>query len=334
MLTSHGYHIIKRVARKPVVTNPADSENTEALKQKVSADDRWKTAKDFIYARVRNKPGVQKLPYSDAVLWALSDSLLDSRPLGIGQSMNNQSGLLKIGETTFRVEDWITFVQMNRYKADRSGVKPYPVLMEEFVNNSIYLYYRNHLEDYNEEFRNQMSEFRDGNLFFEIMQQEVWNKAQVDSTELSKLYLKNKSQYNWKESADAVIFFSTDEATAKTLAEQLKKNPSDWKQITLTMNEKVVTDSGRYEWTQIPGLDKTTPQKATFTPLTLNATDNTVSFAYIINVHTQPSPRTFEEAKGLVMNDYQNQLEEQWVRDLKKKYPVKINQAVMTKISR
>jgi len=32
----------------------------------------------------------------------------------------------------------------------------------------MYEYYRSHLEDYSEEFRTQMNEFRDGNLFFEI----------------------------------------------------------------------------------------------------------------------------------------------------------------------
>ena len=80
-----------------------------------------------------------------------------------------------------------------------------------------------HLEDFNDDFRNQMDEFRDGNLFFEIMQQEVWNKAQNDSAALLALYEKNKSQYNWKQSADAVIFFCSDEGTAKTLDGSVKE---------------------------------------------------------------------------------------------------------------
>ena len=81
----------------------------------------------------------------------------------------------------------------------------------------MYQYYRIHLEDFNDDFRNQMNEFSDGNLFFEIMQQEVWNKAQNDSAALQALYEKNKNKYIWKQSADAVIFFCSDEATAKKL---------------------------------------------------------------------------------------------------------------------
>jgi peptidyl-prolyl cis-trans isomerase SurA len=38
--------------------------------------------------------------------------------------------------------------------------------------------------------------------------------------------------------------------------------------------------------------------------------------------------RSFSEARGLVINDYQNYLEEKWIDELKKRYPVKINEAV------
>ena len=205
--------------------------------------------------------------------------------------------------------------------------------MDEFSKNSLYQYYRIHLEDFNDDFRNQMAEFRDGNLFFEIMQQEVWNKAQNDSIALQALYEKNKSQYNWKQSADAVIFFCSDEGTAKTLADQLKKDPADWKKTVETMSEKVVADSARYEWAQIPGIDKT-PKQGTITSMTVNSTDKTASFALINKVYEQTSPRSFNEAKGLVMNDYQTQLEQEWIQGLKKKYPVKVDQKVLSRISK
>ncbi|MEI9946933.1 MAG: hypothetical protein WDN26_22275 [Chitinophagaceae bacterium] len=39
-----------------------------------------------------------------------------------------------------------------------------------------------------------MSEFKDGNLFFEVMQQEVWNKASADSAALLSLYHKKQRQ--------------------------------------------------------------------------------------------------------------------------------------------
>lgn len=332
-LTNYGYHIVKRIALNPIVSDSNNIENMEQLREKVMRDSRWNTAKDFIYAIVKTKAGFQRSNYNDAVLWALSDSLLDYKPAGPGRTMSTSSSLFKIGKTDYKVADWIKYAQMNRYKRDGSGTKPYHELMDEFIKTSMQLYYRDHLEELNDDFRNQMNEFREGNLFFEVMQREVWNKTQTDSAALKSLYEKNKSNYNWKESADAVVFFCTDEAAAKSLAEQLKKNPADWKKISDAMNEKIVADSNRYEWSQIPGFaENTKPKQGSLTSIVVNTTDNSASFAYILKVHTGSSPRTFEEAKGLVMNDYQTVLETKWIDALKKKYPVKVDQKVLENV--
>lgn len=332
-VTTHGYHIVKKISSKPVITNADDKTMRQELEQKVKTGDRWKTAKDFIYTSVSEKAGFEKSPYEDAVLWALSDSMLDNKPAGKGRNMNAQSALFKIGDTTIPVEAWINYGQVNRYKADRTTLKPYPELMKEFKKQVIYQYYRDHLEDFNNEFRNQMEEFRDGNLFFEIMQQEVWNKAQADSTALLSLYEKNKDQYNWQKSADAVIFFCTDEATAKTLSDQLKKNTANWKIAVEAVNEKVVADSARYEWPQIPGIGQLPPKEQSLTSIIINPGDKTASFALINKVYTNPATRSFSEAKGLVMNDYQTLLEEEWIKELKKKYPVKVDEKVLAGLS-
>jgi peptidyl-prolyl cis-trans isomerase SurA len=100
------------------------------------------------------------------------------------------------------------------------------------------------------------------------------------------------------------------------------------------MNEKVVADSARYEWEQIPGLGKAAPKVGMLTTNTTNTGDNTFSFAYIVKVYPNPSPRSFNDAKGLVMNDYQAALEEKWVQELRKKYPVAVDQKVLADISK
>ena len=42
--------------------------------------------------------------------------------------------------------------------------------------------------------------------------------------------------------------------------------------------------------------------------------------------------RSFNEAKGFVMNDYQTLLEEEWIKELRKKYPVEMDQKVLATI--
>ena len=330
--TSHGWHIIKRISLKPVVTDINDKQNQKEFQQRITADGRWKASSSFIYDRL-SKSGFKKAKYNDAELWKLSDSLLDYKPAGGNIAIKSDSPLFFIGDSSYKVADWILYAQTHRYTSD-SRIKPNDQLMEEYIHSAMFDYYHDHLEQFNDDFRSQMEEFRDGNLFFEIMQQQVWNRAQNDSTALLALYEANKKNYNWNKSVDAVIFFCSDQATAKTTYEQVKKNPHDWKKITEAVNEKVVADSARYEWEQIPNLNKQIPKTGMITIPLINKNDNTASFAYILKVYPQPMQRSFEEAKGLVINDYQAKLEEEWTEELKKKYPVVIDQKVLADISK
>jgi peptidyl-prolyl cis-trans isomerase SurA len=38
-----------------------------------------------------------------------------------------------------------------------------------------------------------------------------------------------------------------------------------------------------------------------------------------------PGPLSFEEARASVVSDYQDNLEKEWLEQLRKKYPVKVN---------
>jgi peptidyl-prolyl cis-trans isomerase SurA len=193
-------------------------------------------------------------------------------------------------------------------------------------------YYKNNLESFNDEYRNQLTEFRDGNLFFEIMQQEVWNKAQSDTAGQLRLFAKQKEKYNWKASADVVLFFCSDVNAAKELHARLKTKPSNWKNESLSFGERVFADSARLEWEQIPNLGNQTPKAGLLLDPVINQTDNNASFAYVLRVYPQPGPKTFEEARGSVIGDLQAELEKNWEANLRKKYPVKIDQKVLSSL--
>jgi peptidyl-prolyl cis-trans isomerase SurA len=333
-LTQHGYHIVKRIKLIPVITDPENKSNKQVMKSLVEQSDRMQISRDLLYAKVVQKAGFKKMPYDDSALWALTDSLVDFHALTKKVQLTTDSKLFSIGDKTSDVSQWATYAKTFRYKSDGSGYKPYSQVMDEFINNQAQQYYRDHLEDFNTEFRNQMTEFKDGNLFFEIMQQEIWNKAQADSAALEKYFATNKNKYGWKESANAVIFFCSDINTSKIVYEQVKKNPSSWRKIVDALSEKVVADSARYEWSQVPNAGKVALKQGMVTNPVINKNDNSASFAYVIKLYPQPQPRTFTEARGLVINDYQNELEEKWITDLKKKYPVTINQQELDNISK
>jgi peptidyl-prolyl cis-trans isomerase SurA len=333
-LTAHGWHILKRVSLKPVITDPNDKANQQDLLQKIMADSRWKSSGDFVYKQVVARAGYKKYPYDDAALWNMSDSVLDLKPMKSGWTIKATTPLFSIGDSIYTANHWVQYANTFRYKQDGSGPKPWEQVREEWVQYAMKEYFKQHLEDFNEDFSYQMQEFRDGNLFFEIMQQDVWNKAQADSVSLKELYEKNKKNYLWNKSVDAVVFYCSDEVTAKAAYDQLKNNPSNWRKVADAFTEKVVVDSSRYEWDQLPNLNKSTPVAGMVTKPLVNTTDNTASFAYIIKAYPLPMQRSFNEAKGLVINDYQNLLEQQLNQTLMKKYPVVIDEKVLAEISK
>jgi peptidyl-prolyl cis-trans isomerase SurA len=333
--TAHGWHIVKRISLKSVNTNANDRSYMQELQQRIMADNRWKSSRDFIYKQVTAKAGYKKFPYDDAALWNMSDSVLDLKPmLPNGRTIIASTPLFSLGDSIYNATAWVNYANSYRYKQDGTGSKPYEQVRDEWVQYAMIQYYKAHLEEFNEEFRNQMQEFKDGNLFFEIMQQEIWNKAQSDSAALLTLYEKNKKDYLWKQSADAVVFFCSDETIAKTAYGELKKNPASWRKIADKYTEKIVVDSSRYEWSQLPNLNNMIPKPGMITTVLLNKTDNTASFAYIVKVYPQSTQRSFNEAKGLLINDYQDALEQQWNEALHKKYPVVVDQKVLAEISK
>jgi peptidyl-prolyl cis-trans isomerase SurA len=56
-----------------------------------------------------------------------------------------------------------------------------------------------------------------------------------------------------------------------------------------------------------------------------------ISYVLISKIE-EPRAKTFEEARGLIISDYQNYLEQEWISALKAKYPVAVNEAEFQKL--
>jgi peptidyl-prolyl cis-trans isomerase SurA len=330
-LTAHGYHIVQRIKLVPVAVK-LNAATAETFRNKIEQNDRIQTTKAALAQKVLKTAGYKKLLLSDAELWAYSDSILSYLPTKMNVTIKPNTSLLKIGDKTITVNDWMMYAQTFRFKADGSGTKPYPQLWDDFVQATALQYYSDHLESFNEDFNAQLSEFAEGNLFFEIMQRKIWTPAQADSVALTSYYNTHKNNYYWKQSADAVVFYATDAALAKDFYKELKGSPAAWKQTISKYSEKITADSARFELTQLPNGTGQQLSPRLLTSPVVNKGDNTASFAYIIRLHPAKEPRSFTEAKGLVINDYQLALEKSWVNDLKKKYPVSVNEKVWQEV--
>ena len=153
------------------------------------------------------------------------------------------------------------------------------------------------------------------------------NGAAGDSLGLWKQYNDHKSNYQWGPSAGVIIFNCNNKATADNAIASLKKG-KPWKQVVADADNNIQADSGRYEISQLPLTAGVKATEGLITEPIANTPDGATGFIQIVKLFDGNQPRTFTEARGLVINDYQNVLEERWVDELKKRYPVKVNEGV------
>lgn len=328
VMTSYGYHIIKRLQLKPAVADTGNALQKDDFKQRIVQTDRMDVSKVFLYKKVMQQTGFKKHPVNEKHLFIIMDSLLQKKSFPVFADINGKTPLLSFTKKTITVKDLQTHLEAIRvYEGIRAG-KTDQDLLDDFYETAAFDYFRAHLEEYNKDFAYQLNEFREGNLLFEIMQRNIWDPASTDSAGLKDYYNSHKDKYKWESSADAIILTSSSSGAAEEFRNKMKENYKDWKKYIDISGGKLQGDSGRFELGQIPVVGRTNFTEGLVTANVKNETDNTVTFAYIIKLHPDSEPRGFADARGFVINDYQEFLEEKWITALKKKYPVKINEAV------
>ncbi len=326
--SSLGFHIVKRISRSTIPSDKKDAGYQFEIKQKVMQDTRINSEKEKFAKEIIIKTGFKRTSVTDAELHRYADTLMkdpseervESLPLSKKPVIIFRDG------TVIKGNEWLKFVREYNSNPEQKKISN-KVLADKFLAAAASDYYKKHLENYNSDFKYQMREFKEGNMLFEIMERNVWSKAGADSVGLAGYYNAHKENYKWTESADVLIFNCDDEKTADETKSAVATG-EHWTAIAEAGNGRVQADSGRYEISQLPGTASGSKMVAgSFSPVMKNA-DGTVMFLKFLQIYPANMQRTFNEARGLVMNDYQNVLERRWVAGLRNQYPVKINESV------
>ncbi|MFT3826439.1 MAG: peptidylprolyl isomerase [Chitinophagaceae bacterium] len=334
VLTSFGYHIIKHLQAKPINTNVDNRQAQDSIKLLVQQSDRMEVSRKILYKKILQLTGFKKLPVNENHLWVFTDSILKHAAAPKFTDVTSRTPLFSFAKKTVTVKDWQEYLDaIQGLNYVRNG-KTKKELFDQFTETSAFDYYRDHLEEYNKDFAWQLNEFKEGNLLFEVMQRKVWSVASADSVGLKKYYQAHKDKYWWEASADAIIVTANSETANTEGVKKFGSNYKDWKQYIENSNGALQGDSGRFELGQIPVVERTNFTPGLITAPVKNTTDNTFTFAYIVQIYRDRAQRSFDDARGFVINDYQNALEEQWIADLKKKYPITVNLTVLKSLEK
>ena len=112
---------------------------------------------------------------------------------------------------------------------------------------------------------------------------------------------------------------------ADEFVEKIKNDIPNWRTAISNYGGIASADSARYEFENLPVRQKVESKVGFITTPEKSETDELYSFFVVSAIHDQATKRSFDEAKGLVINDYQSKLEAEWIKTLKVKYPIMMN---------
>ncbi len=333
--TSLGWHIIKRLSKPGI--KPFE-QTKRSLANEMNKNERYKIARKALIARIKKESGFKEYKNAFDRFAAKLDKSFYSFKWNIPEYKNED--LCVIGDKKYTLEDFVNYCKKNqraRLKlSKREPVKDSALKMyDKFIDDICIKYEEQHLEDKYPDFKFLMKEYTEGNLLFEVMEKEVWNKASKDTAGLKKFYENHKNNYKWKKRAvvnEYTIHTDNPKLIKKILKYSKKKSH---KKLLKKFNkkEKLITFlSNKYEIgdKELEGIEF---KVGTMTEPVMNKKKKTVVFKKIVDIIPE-SLKSLDDAKGYIIADYQEFLEDKWIKSLEKEYPVKINEKVFNKMIR
>ena len=207
-------------------------------------------------------------------------------------------------------------------------------LPAEMSDADVKAYADAHLEEKYADLRNLVKEYHDGILLFDVSLREVWDKANQDTEGLTAYFKANKKNYTWDAPRyKGSIIYAKNEVAAKAAKQIVKSAHPD--SVLSYLNQRVNVDSvmyvrverGIWEAGKNSAVDKYgfKSKAAEYTP--------SEEFPIVVPVgKVIKSPQEYTDERAKVTTDYQDYLEKAWIKTLREKYPVVINEEVWAEI--
>jgi peptidyl-prolyl cis-trans isomerase SurA len=359
--TFYGWHIIKLIEKYGI---PEFEKIKQDLKSRIARDERAEAGSNSFISHLKreykfnenkslltnlyqattqtnnklkkqdNKKGVKNNIPSGVENSSKADK--KSLNLNIDKNIANQE-LLSFADQKYQLSQFVDYLK--QLPAPDSSVNPDIFVNSNydiFVKNNLLLYEDNHLEEKYPEFKSLIQEYHDGILLFNLSDSLVWTKASKDSAGLQRFYNEHISSYTWPLRLEASIISSkSNENIQKALkvAKKLKTPESISRNLTGaicdTINKScIAVNYNKFIKGESQIIDTIVWKKGFSKVMELNGE---YQFVVIHNV-LQPAAKTLDESRGLVISDYQNYLDSEWISNLRKKYTILVNNEILNQL--
>ena len=320
----NGVHIVKMIDRKQI---EPFAEKKDEIIRRLNRQGRGNKGVEALVERLKkeynfsmNNENVAKVKLA---LGNIAEAKKDSTKNGAASVSGN---LFVLAGKSYPAQEFVNWAANRSENPDK--------LIADYVSKEVLDYEDTCLEKKYSDFGHLMQEYRDGILLFEISNRQVWDKASKDDEGLAVFFKDNKSNYSWDTPRfRGVIIHSTDKSIEKEARKLAKKNPEEeWVNVMRkSFNNDSVTvvkvTKGLYVKGDNKYVDKLVFKTGSFEPM------NDFPYTFTIGKKLKKGPETYKDVRGPVTADYQNYLEAAWIKELRGKYKVEINQEVLKTVN-
>jgi peptidyl-prolyl cis-trans isomerase SurA len=321
--TRFGWHIIKLLDRKGIA--PFDEMKAD-LEKKISRDDRSKLKKSTTLNNLKKSQKFKlDLEIKAKVLSMIDSSVLQAKWIVPSDGKLKKDILFTTNGKKYSAGDFFQFIYDKQKVRKVTDLKDYVgQLYNQYEERRIFDEELKNVEADNYEYKMVLDEYRSGILLFNLMEDKVWNAAMKDTLGLVAYYNDHLKNYKMDEHAITRRFVSADSSVLERVRQELSKTNSELdiiynaeEPLTLqTFDEKIEKSSG--------GIEEDNWKVGSFIQK-----KNEYYSLYVISALKPDGFKEMDSIKGLVISDYQNELEKKWLKELKKKYPLKMSKSVM-----
>lgn len=327
-ITPFGFHIVRLLDKKQPETY---TESEARIKEQLKSSDQYSkvlTLEDVNLKKVLDYK-LDQATYNKLLQLSTQYFPLDS--VFIEKTKNDNASLFTIEGKSFSVSDFSSYLQMSQGAPSVLSTEVLASSVENFVRMNLKDIQYKELDQKYPEYARLAQEYHDGILLFDVMNKEVWDKASTDTLGLEKQFKANKAKYVWdapkykgmvvhakdQQSLDKVAKFAKKYKDTDKLLEALKIEAKKDSTIQIRVERGV--------WAK---------GENSFADKLVYKTGGEVKENASYPLHTIygkmiKAPETFFDIKGLVVADYQDALEKEWMQALKAKYPVEIDEEIL-----
>lgn len=324
-----GWHIIKRLDHR-------EPEGREALKAELlqrfsnPQDERHMMVRRNLMANLSRKHKARLQERTLAAMTAKAyEQGLDSAFYASFEA-DAAKPFYQLGKKTYTVGDFLASFR-------HSDIADHDRATAHIANQADLFRYRKLLEaeqdwlyDNVADYRNLVNEYRDGSLLYEVSVEKVWNRASQDTEGLEKFFEANRGSYTWQRPhAKGFLVQAANDSVADLVKARMAELPKAEMVQTIRREfpktvsiERVLVEEG-----QNPMVDN-----LMFGAPAVKPANSAYTLYFMEGGEVIDAPQEAADVRGPVTSDYQNELERQWVEELRATYPVSVDPKVLKKV--